>query len=135
MAKKITLKTNVELGVVPTHIKFVGGLVPDDNGMLPRNANGDLVVVSEMKLLTEMSPVKIGSTQISVFPGVADEDTEEMINGLRGLDLAVHLILMVGGADPMNPADEDKVVEMLKSGLEVAKKYNLKEVASTSIEE
>ena len=35
----------------------------------------------------------------------------------------------------MNPADEDKVVEMLKSGLEVAKKYNIKEVASTSIEE
>ena len=49
-----------------------------------------------------------------------------MINGLRGLDLAVHLILMVGGADPMNPADEDKVVEMLKSGLEVAKKYNIR---------
>ena len=135
MAKKITLKTNVELGVVPTHIKFVGGLVPDDNGLLPRDANGELIVLSEMKLLTEMSPVKIGSTQISVFPGVADEDTEEMINGLRGLDLAVHLILMVGGADPMNPADEDKVVEMLKSGLEVAKKYNIKEVASTSIEE
>ncbi|MEE3177474.1 MAG: hypothetical protein VX269_08990 [Verrucomicrobiota bacterium] len=58
-----------------------------------------------------------------------------MITGLRGLGLAVHLMLMVGGADPMNPDDEEKVVEMLKSGLEVAKKYNIEQVASTSIEE
>ncbi|MGB2429418.1 MAG: hypothetical protein ACPIGG_08000 [Akkermansiaceae bacterium] len=135
MAEKITLRSNVELGVVPTHIKFVGGLVPDENGLLPRDENGQLKVVSEMRHLTEISPVKIGSTQISVFPGVADADTEEMINGLRALDLAVHLILMVGGADPMNPEDEDKVVEMLKSGLDVAKKYNIEQVASTSIEE
>ena len=36
MAESISLKTNVELGVVPTHIKFVGGLVPDGEGRLPR---------------------------------------------------------------------------------------------------
>ena len=58
-----------------------------------------------------------------------------MITGLRDLGLAVHLMLMVGGADPMNPDDEDKVVEMLKAGLEVAKKYGIEHVASTSIEE
>ena len=135
MSEKITLKTNVELGVVPTHIKFVGGLVPDDSGRLPRGDDGQLLVVSEMKHLTEISPVKIGSAQITVFPGVDENDTDDMITGLRGLDLAVHLMLMVGGADPMNPEDEDKVVEMLKAGLEVAKKYNIQQVASTSIEE
>ena len=135
MPEKITLKSNVELGVVPTHIKFVGGLVPDDEGRLPRSENGELIVVNEMKHLTEISPVKIGSAQITVFPGVDENDTDDMINGLRGLDLAVHLMLMVGGADPMNSDDEDSVVEMLKAGLEVAKKYNIEQVASTSIEE
>jgi len=35
MAESITLKTKVELGVVPTHIKFVGGLVPDDKRTTP----------------------------------------------------------------------------------------------------
>jgi|TARA_B110000196_G_scaffold296947_1_gene287672 hypothetical protein len=135
MSEKITLNTNVELGVVPTHIKFVGGLVPDEEGRLPRGEDGQLIVVSEMKHLTEISPVKIGSAQITIFPGVDENDTEDMITGLRSLDLAVHLMLMVGGADPMNPDDEEKVVEMLKAGLEVAKKYNIEQVASTSIEE
>ena len=54
MPKKITLKSNVELGVVPTHIKFVGGLVPDNEGRLPRSENGELIVVNEMKHLTEI---------------------------------------------------------------------------------
>ena len=135
MAEQITLKANVELGVVPTHIKFVGGLVPDDEGRLPRTEDGDLIVVNEMARLIELSPVKIASAQITVFPGVDEGDTEDMITGLRALGLAVHLMLMVGGADPMNPDDEDKVVEMLKAGLEVAKKYGIEQVASTSIEE
>ena len=39
---KITLKPNIELGVVPTHIKFVGGLVPDENGC---NCHGALTDV------------------------------------------------------------------------------------------
>ena len=135
MADQISLKANVELGVVPTHIKFVGGLVPDDGGRLPRGEDGKLIVVSELETLTGMSPVNIASAQITVFPGVDEGDTEEMITGLRDLGLAVHLMLMVGGADPMNPDDEDKVVEMLKAGLEVAKKYGIEQVASTSIEE
>jgi hypothetical protein len=134
MAEQIILKTNVELGVVPTHIKFVGGLVPDDDGRLPRAGDGNLIVVNEMVTLIELSQVKIASAQITVFPGVDEGDTEEMITGLRELGLAVHLMLMVGGADPMNPDDEDKVVEMLKAGLEVAKKYGIEQVASTSIE-
>ena len=135
MAEQITLKANVELGVVPTHIKFVGGLVPDDNGRLPRAEDGNLIVFNEMARLIELSPIKIASAQITVFPGVDEGDTEDMITGLRSLGLAVHLMLMVGGADPMNPDDEDKVVEMLKAGLEVAKKYGIEQVASTSIEE
>ena len=107
MAETISLKTNVELGVVPTHIKFVGGLVPDDNGRLPRGEDGQLLVVSEMAKLTEASPVKIQSAQVTAFPGVDEGDTEDLMSGLRGLGLEVHIIMMVGGADPMNPDDED----------------------------
>ena len=70
MSEKITLNTSVELGVVPTHIKFVGGLVPDEEGRLPSGEDCQLIVVSEMKLLSEISPVNIGSAQITVFPGV-----------------------------------------------------------------
>ena len=135
MATEIPLKANVELGVVPTHIKFVGGLVPDEDGRLPRGDDGKLLVVAEMDKLVGMSPVKIASAQVTVFPGVDGGDMDDLMNGLRDLDLKVHIIMMVGGADPMDPADEDKVVEMLKAGLEIAKKYGIEQVASTSIEE
>ncbi|MDF1863017.1 MAG: hypothetical protein P1U87_22565 [Verrucomicrobiales bacterium] len=134
MAETISLKTNVELGVVPTHIKFVGGLVPDDNGRLPRGEDGQLLVVSEMAKLTAASPVKIQSAQVTAFPGVDAGDTDDLMTSLRALDLEVHIIMMVGGADPMNPDDEDAVVEMLVSGIEVAKKYGITQIASTSIE-
>lgn len=135
MSESISLKTKVELGVVPTHIKFVGGLVPDENGRLPRGDDGKLLVVSEMAKLTAASPVKIQSAQVTAFPGVDEGDMDDLFNGLRALDLEVHIIMMVGGADPMNPADEDKVVAMLVSGIEVAKKYGITQIASTSIEE
>ncbi|MEO0415799.1 MAG: hypothetical protein AAF226_12710 [Verrucomicrobiota bacterium] len=131
----ISLTPDIELGIVPTHIKFVGGLVPDDAGRLPRNDDGKLVVVDELAGMNADSPVKIQSAQVTVFPGVDEGDTDELINSIRDLDMAVHLIMMVGGADPMNPADEDAVVEMLTAGLEVAKKYGITQVASTSVEE
>lgn len=135
MSETISLKTGVELGVVPTHIKFVGGLVPDDDGRLPRGDDGELLVVSEMKKLVDASPVKIQSAQVTIFPGGHEGDMEDMVSGLRGAGLEVHFIMMVGGADPMNPDDEDKVVEMLVAGVELAKKYKVTQVASTSIEE
>mgnify|MGYP001072013582 CR=1 FL=1 len=135
MFSRITLNSDVILGVVPTHIKFVGGLVPDDDGKLPRDDHGTLIVVSEMAHLCQASPVKIGAVQISTFPGVAASDTDDMISGLRELDLEIHTIMMVGGANPLNPADEDKVVELLSDGINTAKKYGITNVASTSFEE
>ena len=33
--REITQKSNVLTGVVPTHLKFVGGLVPDEQGQYP----------------------------------------------------------------------------------------------------
>ncbi|MFT5122509.1 MAG: hypothetical protein ACI9TH_001472 [Kiritimatiellia bacterium] len=131
----ITLKANIELGVVPTHIKFVGGLVPDESGKLPRGADGRLLVIATMDKLMSESAVKIASAQVPYFPGVDAGDVKDLITGLQGLGLVVHLILMVGGADPMNPADEDAVVNMLVPGIEAAKAYGVENVASTSVEE
>ncbi|MEM7698450.1 MAG: hypothetical protein AAF236_08620 [Verrucomicrobiota bacterium] len=135
MPDSFDLKTNVELGVVPTHIKFVGGLVPDDEGKLPREASGSLSVVAEMKRLVEASPVKLSNAQVPGFPGVDSSDYSEMIGGLRDLGLGAHVILMVGGADPMNPADEDQVAEILVGGAEMAKNEGVEHLSSTSIEE
>jgi hypothetical protein len=135
MSASLPLLPKIDLGVVPTHIRFVGGLVPDENGNLPKDASGKNLVVAEMERFMAASPVKITACQITVFPGVVEADMDAMMNGLKSLGLNIYTILMVGGADPMNPADEDKVVEMLKSGIAAAKKYGVVHVASTSIEE
>jgi hypothetical protein len=128
-------KTKVAVGVVPTHLKFVGTLVPDENGKLPRTRSGILKVVSGMRAICKSSPVKLKCVQVPLFPGADSKDLQDLFKGMKALKLEVHLIMMVGGANPINPKDEDAVVEMLCAGLEVAKKYKVKHVSSTSYEE
>ncbi len=135
MSSEIALKANVAIGVVPTHLKFVGGLVPDDNGKMPRDGSGQLATVANMAKLCSDSPVKLSCVQVPYFPGLDESDVGEMVSGFSELGLETHFILMVGGADPMNPADEDKVCAILTEGLNAAKKYGVKHVSSTSIEE
>ena len=64
-------------------------------------------MISEMANLKENSPAKIDSVQITLFPGTDAEDLDDMMNSFKELGLVVHLIMMVGGADPMNPDDEE----------------------------
>lgn len=135
MEKRIKLKADIELGVCPTHVKFVGGIVPNDDGRLPRNPDGELILIAEMKTLQAQSPVEIKSVQISQFNGSNEADLEELYNGLKGLGLVLHIILMVGGVNPMDPADEDAVVAQLVEGVNNAKKFGVSEVGSTSLEE
>lgn len=135
MSNSIQSRSKVKLGVVPTHLKFAGGLVPDEAGRLPRSAGGELVVIENMTSLKKQSRARIDCVQIPSFPGVKPEDVAELVNGLRGLGLEVHFILMVGGADPMNPADEDAVVKMLIDGLQTAERNGVTLVSSTSIEQ
>ena len=128
-------KSKIKLGVVPTHIKFVDGLVPDDKGNMPRDDNGKIKVVSAMKELIDRSAAKLDCVQISLFPGVTDGDYAEMVAGLEELGLEVHLILMVGGSgNPMDPADEDAVVDCIVECLQAASKHNIATVSSTSLE-
>ena len=135
MPASLTLKPDIALGVVPTHVKFVGGLVPGDDGKFPRESDGRLFAVAEMDRICQRSPVRPTCVQISTFPGADESETSEMIVGLQELGLDVHLIMMVGGANPMDPADEDTVVSQLMESLRPALKHKVASVSSTSIEE
>lgn len=135
MSSDIILKTQVRIGVVPTHLRFVGCLLPGENGRYPRNEDGVLKVISGMRELCEQSPVKMDIVQISYFSSADPADVAEMVDGLRALDLEVHFIFMIGGANPMNPADEDAVAAQLVPAVQAAIRHGIRHVSSTSIEE
>ena len=135
MPATISLKPNIALGIVPTHIGFIDGLVPDANGSLPRELDGRIAVVAEMDRICSLSPVRPSCIQVSLFPGTGEADIAEMMAGLKTLGIDVHLIMMVGGANPMDPADEDAVVAQLVPSLKAAVKFGAVSVGSTSIEE
>lgn len=135
MSSAISLKPDIQLGVVPTHLRFVGGLLPDENGRFPRNEQGVLRAVAGMRELCELSPVKLSCIQISVFPGSDAADLDEMVRELQALGLEIYFILMVGGVNPMNPADEDAVVAQILPSLKCAIAHGVRHIASTSIEE
>lgn len=135
MSLKIPLKPNIQLGVVPTHLGFIEALVPDPAGMLPRNDAGVLKIVAGMAELCAISPVQLDCVQISIFPGTSSDDLNELIQELKLLDLEVYLILMVGGANPLNPSDEDAVVNQLVGTVKTAIAHGIRHVSSTSVEE
>jgi len=135
MAGTIALKPDVEFGVVPTHIKFVGGHVPDEQGKLPRGADGRLLSVAELAHLKEVGPIDITAAQVPVFPGVDPGDIEDLFGGIKALGMKPHMIMMVAGGNPMDPADEDVVAAMLVNGLRIAQQHGVEHVSSTSIEE
>lgn len=130
----IQSKSKVKLGIVPTHLMFVGGLVPDEKGKMPRDEEGNLIIAANMEKLISETQAKISCVQVSYFPGLDEDDIAEMVASFKKNNLEVHFILMVGGVDPMEPSDEDAVVQMLVDGLTTAKKHGVAHVASTSVE-
>ena len=44
--KSISLRPHIGLGVVPTHLRFVGSLVPDESGRYPRDESGEIRIVA-----------------------------------------------------------------------------------------
>ncbi|MGE9271088.1 MAG: hypothetical protein ACQKBU_09830, partial [Verrucomicrobiales bacterium] len=49
--------------------------------------------------------------------------------------LIVHLVIMMGGVDPMDPADEEATVAQLLPSLEAAKRHGVTHVSATSVEQ
>lgn len=135
MPHSIQLQPNIALGVVPTHLRFVNGLLPAEYGKLPRDESGVLRTVAGMRTLCDLSPVRLNCVQVPILPGTDAADVAEMVAGLRALDLELYLIFMVGGVNPMDPADEDAVVAQLLPSLEAAVRHGVRQVSSTSIED
>jgi hypothetical protein len=135
MSDTFSHKSNIALGIVPTHLGFIDGLVPDADGNFPREADGRIATVAEMDRICAQSPVRPNCVQIPLFPGTSETEIAEMMSGLQAIGLDVHFIIMLGGANPMDPADEDKVVSQLLPSLKAAIKYGAVSVSSTSIEE
>ena len=135
MSRSITLKPDIALGIVPTHLRFVGGLVPDAEGRLPRNTAGEIIIVAGVRELLEVSPVAFRCVQVSLFPGTQPEEIDLLVAGLKALGLDVDFVLMVGGVNPMDPRDEDAVVAQLLPNLKAAVRHGASHVSSTSIEE
>ena len=135
MSAKISPLSSVQLGVVPTHIKFLGGLVPDGDGKFPRGASGSLAIVETMRHLCEHAAFRPQCVQIPFFASADPGEVQELVSGLRGLELEVHFIIMIGGANPMDPADEDATVAQLVTSLKAAVAHGIRHVSSTSIEE
>jgi hypothetical protein len=135
MLPETPLLPSISFGFVPTHVKFVGGLVPDETGALPRTADGTLAVVAETEMILRQSPARPNCIQIPHFAGASEDDVREMVGAIRGMGLDVQLVLMVGGGNPMDPADEDAVAASMVAGLRTAAELGISEVSSTSIEE
>lgn len=134
LEKTLVNQTSVALGLVPTHLKFVGALVPDENGRLPRNSEGGLIALAGCREICETSPVKLDRIQITTFAHAHEGDTDELFTGLRDLGVEPQTVMMVGGVNPFNPADEDAATEQLLKNLQVAFRNKVKTINSTSIE-
>jgi hypothetical protein len=94
-----------------------------------------MLVVEGVRNLVETSRVPFGCVQVSIFPGTDPGEIGALVGGLKGLGLEVDFVLMVGGVNPMNPADEDAVLAQLLPSLKAAAAYGTRHVSSTSIEE
>ncbi|MDA7880696.1 hypothetical protein N9A94_00140 [Akkermansiaceae bacterium] len=134
MTKPIKNNTSIKLGFVPSHLILADTHIPNEKGELPRDEMGSLLLLKGIVDTCSSSPVQIDAIQIMYFPGISDHDSQELINGVQEIGVEPQLIFMVGGADPMSPADEDAVAELLLSGIEVAKRHGIKHIGSTSVE-
>ncbi|YCM43835.1 hypothetical protein V2O64_21230 [Verrucomicrobiaceae bacterium 227] len=126
--------SGVEIGILGTHMGFLEALVPDESGKLPRNADGEFGILAGTRELLELSPVKVDTIQISAFGSTLPEESDAVLQGVIALGLEPQIVMMVGGVNPMNPDHEDEALAQLLHNLDAAKRNNIKEVNSTSIE-
>ena len=126
---------SIRLGVCPAHFKFADVLAPDENGKLPRHPNGQLKGLTELKQFLAESPVRLSVIPMFTFSGTQKVDLSEALDGIQSLGVKTEAILMINGADPMNPEDEDKFVALAMEILEIAKSLNIEAVCSTTFEQ
>ena len=64
---KIENISGIKLGILGTHLGVLEALVPNEEGLLPRDKDGEFVVVSGTKKLLELSPVRVDLIQLLSF--------------------------------------------------------------------
>ena len=126
--------SGIKLGILGTHLGVLEALVPNEEGLLPRDKDGEFVVVSGTKKLLELSPVRVDLIQLLSFGNTLPSEKDALIANLRELNIEPQLVMMVGGVDPMNPDDEDEAVAQLLHNIDAAKRNQTTEINSTSIE-
>lgn len=124
----------VRLGVCPAHFQFATTLAPDPEGHLPRQPNGELRIVGKLRGFLAKSPVRLAVIPIFVFSGTREEDIREMLEGIQSLGPTPEVIIMINGADPMNPGDEDEFVATAVGILDIATSLEIASVSSTTFE-
>lgn len=130
----MTNDSGIKLGILGTHLGFLDALVPDEEGRLPRNGDGEFVVAAGARDIIEMSPVPVDLIQVSAFGTTQPEETDALLAELRSLGLEPQLVMMVGGVNPADPADEDEALAQLLVHLNAAKRNQVTQVNSTSVE-
>ena len=126
--------SGIKLGILGTHLGVLEALVPNEEGLLPRDKDGEFVVVSGTKKLLELSPVRVDLIQLLSFGNTLPSEKDALIANLRELNIEPQLVMMVGGVDPMNPDDEDEAVAQLLHNIDAARRNQTTEINSTSIE-
>ena len=133
---KIPPKPDVDLGIVPTHLSASSApRFRMKTDAFPAIRMAGCWSSPGSGNWRKSPPVKFTCVQVSIFPGTAPEEHRRTARGLKALDLEVDFVLMVGGVNPMNPADEDAVVAQLLPSLKAAVAHGTRHVSSTSIEE
>lgn len=93
------------------------------------------MVVRGVREVLDRARPPIRSVQVPIFPGADEADLDMMISDLKKLGLTVHLVIMMGGGDPMDPADEDATVAKFLPLLETAKRNGVTHVGAVSVED
>lgn len=130
----MTNDSGIKLGILGTHLGFLDALVPDEQGRLPRNGDGEFVVAAGARDIIDMSPVPVDLIQVSAFGTTQPEETDALLAELRNLGLEPQLVMMVGGVNPADPTDEDEALAQLLVHLNAAKRNQVTQVNSTSVE-
>jgi hypothetical protein len=131
---KVENISGIKLGILGTHLGVLEALVPSDEGLLPRDKDGEFVVVSGTKKLLELSPVKVDLIQLLSFGNTLPSEKDALITKLRELGVEPQLVMMVSGVNPMKPEDEDEAVTQLLHNINAAKRNHTTEINSTSME-
>lgn len=101
---------------------------------MPRHPDGRLKLLAALDALNQDSPLELSVIPTFVFSGTREDDVREMLVGIKEMGLIPEVIIMVNGANPMLPGEEDQFVEIATGILNIAKSLKVEYITSTTFE-